>query len=364
MASDDELIDLIYAALLGEQPWEAFLTALSRDIPNGKALFFAQGFGAHPDVAALHVGMPDGALDAYGSYFASRNPWMPGTEATAPGRSVAGHRVYPQELIRRSEFFNDWLRAMGVETSAGLVIERKADVQFNLTTLSGEDSPEATERQAAQFERLAPHLRRAARFYQSDGALRMASELGASLLEAVDLGVLIVGTGPSLRTASATARRIAAEEDVFRVNPIGRLRLSDADAQDCLELMLRRSYDGGKARRFPAGRLCLTLLRIEREGLSLLLQGPSVVVIVETASARRLAPRPEELRRRYGLTHAEVRVAQGLLMGKSLGELAVEFGRSTETLRSQRKALFRKFDVHSQLELVARIHGGSGSDRE
>lgn len=357
MASDDELIDLIYAALLGEQPWQAFLTALARDIPNGKALFFAQGFGSHPDVAALHVGMPVGALGAYGSYFASRNPWMPGTEATAPGRSVAGHRVYPQELIRRSEFFNDWLRTMGVETSAGLVIERRTDVQFNLTTLSGEDSPDATERQAGQFERLAPHLRRVARFYQSDGLLTMASELGASLLEAVDLGVLIVGIGPRLQTASATAQRIAAAGDVFRINPIGCFRLCHAEAQDCLTLMLRRTYDGAKLRRFPAGGLSLTLLRIERDGLSLLLQGPSVVVIVESASARRPAARPEELRRRYGLTHAELRVLTGLLMGKPLGEIAAEAGRSTETLRSQRKALFRKLDVHSQLELIARIHG-------
>lgn len=241
MASDDELVDLIYAALLGEQPWQAFLSRLVRDVPNGKALFFAQGFGANPDVSFLHAGMPDDALAAYGSYYAARNLWIPGTQATAPGRGVAGHRVYSQELMRRSEFFNDWLRTFGAETSSGLVIERRPDVQFNLTILSGEDSPEATDDQVDQFERLAPHLRRAARFYQSDGALRMASELGASLLEAVDLGVLIVGSGPKLRLASATARRIASSTRLFRINPIGHLALSDDEAQDRLRLMLRRN---------------------------------------------------------------------------------------------------------------------------
>jgi DNA-binding CsgD family transcriptional regulator len=362
MASDNELIDLIYAALLGEQPWQLFLASLAREIPNGSALFFAQGFGARPEFAALHCGLPEGCLGAYESHFAAINPWIPGTEATAPGRGVVGHRICAQDLVRRSEYYNDFLRPIGIETSSGLVIERRPDVQFNLTILSGEDSPEATTRQAAQFERLAPHLRRAAKFYQSDGGLKMASELGASLLESVDLGVLIIGTGPRLQLASATAQRIAAETDVFRVNPIGHIRLSDVEAQTGVGLMLRRTYDGPKVRRLSGGQLSLTLLRIERDGLSQLLQGPSVVVIVERDPGRRIAPRPEDLRRRYGLTNAEGRVLQGLLRGKSLGEIAQEAGRSLETLRSQQKALFRKLDVQSQFQLVTRIYGSRRID--
>ena len=361
MASDDELIDLTYAALLGEQPWQSFLTCVANGTPNGSALFFAQGFGARPEFAALHCGLPEGCLDAYGGHFAAINPWIPGTQATAPGRGVSGHRICAQDRVRRSEYYNDFLRPIGIETSSGLVIERRPDVQFNLTILSGEDCPEATDRQAAQFERLAPHLRRAARFYQDEGGLKMASELGASLLEAVDLGVLIIGVGPKLQLASATAQRIAAEAEVFRVNPIGHVRLSDPDAQTCLGLMLRRTYDGPKVRRLSGNRLSLTLLRVEREGLSLLLQGPSVVVIVEPAP--RFAPNVEELRRRYGLTNAENRVLRGLLSGKPLGEMAQDAGRSLETLRSQQKALFRKLEVHSQLELVTRIYGCNGINR-
>lgn len=362
MTSDEELIDLIYAALLGERPWQKFLSCLASGIPNGSALFFAQGFGARPEFSALHYGLPEASLDAYGSHFATINPWIRGTEATAPGKAIAGHRICAQDLVRRSEYYNDFLRPLGIETSSGLVIERRPDVQFNLTILSGQDSPEATECQAAQFERLAPHLRRAARFYQGDGSLKMASELGASLLEAVDLGVLIIGTGPRLQLASATAQQIAAETNVFRVNPIGHLRLCDDKAQAWLGLMLRRAYDAPKVQRLSSGQLSLTLLRIEREGLSQLLQGPSVVVIIEHDQARRMVPRPEELRRRYGLTKAELRVLQGVLLGKSLGEIAQEVGRSLETLRSQQKALFRKLDVRSQLQLVTRIYGSGDID--
>lgn len=46
MASDDELIDLIYAALLGERLWQSFPTSLARGITHGGTRYLSQGFGA------------------------------------------------------------------------------------------------------------------------------------------------------------------------------------------------------------------------------------------------------------------------------------------------------------------------------
>ena len=71
-----------------------------------------------------------------------------------------------------------------------------------------------------------------------------------------------------------------------------------------------------------------------------------------------VAPRPcvgVDLRAAFGLTAAEERVVRRLAQGYSLNRMAVEFGISSHTVRSQLKRALSKADVHSQVELVVRV---------
>lgn len=357
MVADEDLIDLIYMALLGETPWQVFLDRMAGALPDGKAAFFAQGFGRNPDFAAVEAGFEDGVLQAYGEHFAARNPWVPAMQATKPGRSLAGHRLYPVEDFWKSEFFNDWFRPNNMMTSGGLVIERNPEIQFNLTFISSQTDHELVDRWAAQLARLAPHLQRASRFYATDRATEMATEFGASLLDAIDVGVLFVGNGPRLKLASKAAEQINAENGLFRFSPVGRLYFVQPDIHDVVCDMLRRHYEGAKTRTLAFGHLSLTLLRLDRDGLGHLLQGPSVVVIAELNHRSRSARKPEDLQRDYGLTKAELRILVGLLHGRSLPEISRLAGVSHETVRTQQRALFDKLDVNSQIQLLNRVHG-------
>jgi DNA-binding CsgD family transcriptional regulator len=59
------------------------------------------------------------------------------------------------------------------------------------------------------------------------------------------------------------------------------------------------------------------------------------------------------LRRCFGLSAAEVKLALGLANGKSLEELAEGLAITKDTARHQLKSVFLKLDVHRQSELVA-----------
>lgn len=356
LVSDEELVDLIYMALLGEASWQLFLERMAGALPDGKAAFFAQGFGRRPEFAAIHAGFDENVLRSYGAHFAARNPWVPAMEATKPGRSLAGHRLCPLEDFWKSEFFNDWFLPNNMMTSGGVVIERNPEIQFNLTFISSQTDHALVDAGAAQLARLSPHLQRAARFYANESAAEKANEFGASLLEAIDVGVLFVAHGPRLKLASKAAEDINAETGLFRFSPVGRLYFVQPEINDIVCDMLRRNYEGPKTRAQVFGHLSVTLLRHDRDGLGQLLQGPSVVVIMELNHRRSSARKPEDLQRDYGLTKSELRILMGLLDGQSLPEIARLAGVSHETVRTQQRTLFDKLDVNSQIQLLNRVY--------
>lgn len=355
LPQDSELIELIYAALLGESDWQAFLTRLADAIPDGKAVLFAQGFGANPGFSALHVGMTDQAMDDYGSHFAARNPWIPRMEMTAPGKSVAAHRLFPVDGLMRSEFYNDFLRPNDVETSGGLVIERAEDFQFNLTVMNSQTSWDMVDRWAEQLDRISPHLRRAADFYRRTSFATGPSELEGSILDALHLGVVIVGSGRRIRTASQAAQRMFG--DAIGIDPTGRLRLASDEGRALLSAMLTLGYRGPQQRRIVVGDLVLTLIRMQRDRERSLFEGPGVCITIEPLRAGGRHDDIDHFVHRHGLTGAEARALDGLLAGKSVVEIAREAERSRETIRSQLKTLYLKTGTKGQADLM-RLVGG------
>lgn len=354
-SEDSELIELIYAALLGESDWQAFLTRLADAMPDGKAVLFAQGFGANPGFSALQVGMTDQAMDDYGSYFAARNPWIPRMEMTAPGKSVAAHRLFPLDGLMRSEFYNDFLRPNNVETSGGLVIERAEDFQFNLTVMSSQTSWDMVDRWAEQLDRISPHLRRAANFYRRTSFATGMSALEGSILEALHIGVVIVGSGRRIRAASETAQRMFGSS--IGVDASGRLRLASEEGRAMLSAMLTLGHSGPQQRRIVVGYLALTLIRMQRDREKSLFEGPGVCITIEPLRAGGRREDIHDFARRHGLTTAETRALDGLLAGKSIAEIAREAERSRETIRSQLKTLYLKTGTNGQADLMRLVAG-------
>jgi DNA-binding CsgD family transcriptional regulator len=79
-----------------------------------------------------------------------------------------------------------------------------------------------------------------------------------------------------------------------------------------------------------------------------------VLVAISQPGARHLAG-ADTLRRMFGLTAAEARLASALASGKTIPELIVAWELSENTLRSQLSAIFAKTGTAGQRGLVALI---------
>jgi len=68
--------------------------------------------------------------------------------------------------------------------------------------------------------------------------------------------------------------------------------------------------------------------------------------------ARRVKPPVKRLRALFGLTGAEATLAQGLLDGRRLAEIAASRDVSVETVRTQLRSLFKKTGASRQADLM------------
>jgi len=79
--------------------------------------------------------------------------------------------------------------------------------------------------------------------------------------------------------------------------------------------------------------------------------GATILILVDIETS--LQPRPRTLRRMFGLTTAEMRLASGLASGCAPIDLARQQHVSRATVRSQLASIFAKTQTRRQAELVA-----------
>lgn len=158
------------------------------------------------------------------------------------------------------------------------------------------------------------------------------------LFDAIDVGLVIVGEGASIKSISAAGQKMFDSGSDVRVTPLGRIKICSPEVDAVLNQMLDRSVQGQKVQTFAVGRSKLTFIQIRKDRFSAFFEGPTVIVLMEPLNGNRSAD-TQLFARAYGLTEAETRAFAGIVAGKSADEIADRASRSRETIRTQIKGL-------------------------
>lgn len=140
------------------------------------------------------------------------------------------------------------------------------------------------------------------------------------------------------------------------------IRVSDADSDQRLHSVLARVLTPppgqravGQSVRIPRpGRRPLALRVLPLADGSDRFRGARAMVLVFDPDD---TPRPDEalVREIFGLTPAEWRIAERLIGGDSLADIAAALDVTVSTVRTQLKSIFAKTQSHRQTELVASL---------
>lgn len=352
----DRLVERIYAAATGDEPWSDLLC----DIADLGGMEHAMLVSVDPEAGRASVTAPraDPAfVDAYADRWWRHDPASP-MAAPLPGKFTVRAAVHGR-FDRAALFYDGFLRHAGLGTEAVLVSlmrEDRAFANFAMPASARNDSIGADTLRAARF--FAPHLMRSARI--SHQLQRMRAGLRAALSPGATAdGVILVDAARRLLFANAMAESFLSDPD-FPVSVSGarialRDRARDAELGAALSALLT---DGRKsaARRLTIAGNGLAALEID------ILPGrgneacpfgtrPCAMLLV-----RRVHQSPgattATLIERFGLTPREAMIAREILKGDGRAAVAARCGISVNTVRTHLERVFEKTGVRRQAELI------------
>ena len=286
----------------------------------------------------------------------NRNTRMAGLLAHGGTGFITDHDIFSDEEMDEDEMYTDFLRPEGygwgtathVRASSGETIVFTLERKFELGPVS--------RRAVEVLDGIRPHLARAA---------VLASKLQMQRAQA---------SLDSFERAGARAALIGAKGSVTAMNPgfealmgqiIVRARdkiaLDDDRANTLLQTaLLDLARDRlGDTRSIPVPRkddlpaFIIHVLPIRRQALDIFSRAQAMLVV--TTADRSLRIEASLLCELYDLTRAEAAVANRILEGLTVNEIADAHGVSRETVRSQVKKILAKTGCQSQADFIRRL---------
>jgi DNA-binding CsgD family transcriptional regulator len=350
----DGLVDTIYGVIFGEATWDMFLGRWNEIIPGGRTTLFCHDPARAAGASHIDKGFSEEWVESYANHFASVNPWGEAMSRMPMWKGFVAEELFPRATFEKTEFYNDFWKQCG-RTAIGMALVKRGDQLFNISSSIASGEPEDNQIYADMLTRLAPHLHRAVRYFEAGQSEKSLNELGGRLFDAIGVGVLLVGDGGRLISASEVGHKALESGQCVRLGIQGNVCLTDADADARLTRLLGQWRDGERQQVMSSSAAKLTIVRLQKSARLGFFDSPSVAIIIEKPAMPGAADIPQ-LAGKFGLTKAEMKIMRGLLGGSSIADLAVESNRSRETIRSQLKSVFSKTGVNSQSELLRLVY--------
>lgn len=357
---------LLEAAFAGRLQ-AATLDMMAARFPKAAVMYFREDPAQQGGWGVLHRGLGGMAMPALPLHLARDAPLARAHRQRPVGAVFHDTALMERASFRASAFFRDWLAQAGdFDAATGVVISRDGPVQTVLEIRYPAHAARQIAPAAESFlAECAPHLGHATRL------AALAQEAGLAQREArISLELCAFPTfllGPDCRIHKMNGRAEAAlrngaglilgmDHRLQARDPDDTARLQEAVARHSLtpsarSSLLRLTGPRPKAPDLLSLTPLAALGRAEAPIADGAEAGRIAVMLIEGAQHLRLGR--ETLWEVFDLSAREVELAQSLLAGQSLPEMAQRCAVSKQTLRNQLASIMRKTGTGRQSELVA-----------
>jgi DNA-binding CsgD family transcriptional regulator len=200
---------------------------------------------------------------------------------------------------------------------------------------------------------------------------RELADAGFEMLDLLNIGVIVCSVSAKVLFANRTAEAILQSSDGLEIKSDGTIHATHAPATalaNLVEKACSATNNGQNGDRESA----MSIRRVTRRPLTLVVRPVSrtardgeesevnAVLIMVLDSALPVQTKESELRRLYGLTVSESRLAKLLMEGRDLDACCEELGITRSTVRMHRRNLFSKTGVRRQTQLIALLFRSIG----
>lgn len=358
----DALIGAVYEAALEPELWPQALDRLLQLTGAQLAhLFFVDRTDGCVEGSIMWAPHRDpvdiaGAERDYVSYYNKIDPRLELGVESAVGEWIRCHEHFDEAFVRSNEFYNDHLIPHDIRYMMGARLVEVDPYMACIGVHRAVGQPPFGDDDVRRISRLAHHLARAVRLYHKSEALRARLDDGWDALNALHVSLLIVDHRQIVRFANRSAESLLSRCQGLHVRH-GRLTHTNPTTRDRLARLVSdasAARGGGAVALQEAAGQVLHLLVIPvaaRSRLAAPLQTPLALVVISDPAAQSSVP-GRYLGPLFGLTPAEVKLAQALVAGAEPAEYAQQSRLSVHTVRSQLRTLLAKTGVRRQSELV------------
>ncbi|MCW0235314.1 MAG: LuxR C-terminal-related transcriptional regulator [Ferrovibrio sp.] len=306
--------------------------------------------------------------ESYSSRYARVSPLRPVLfKRENIGRAMASQQVMSAHDFEKTEFYCDYLKHYGIRHLLGSVF-KVGDGRAAYIALHR--SPRTTAFEAceiAAIQDLLPHLTLAFRIRSHCIGLSRYEDISQQYLDAKGKGLICVDRHGGIVSMNKEAERILRLNDGLTLSQ-GHLQAIDTDDNQRLRHLLTRSCladiavnpnimdaaTGGSAVvRRGDGKPPYALWIFPVVGRSMHFEENEIAAAIEiTDPLLNGIATPDDALAGYNLTKAEMRLARALTEGGQLKDIALRFNVSVNTLKVQRRSLYRKIGATRHFDLM------------
>ena len=364
-----ELVGDIYQAGLEPERWPDTMARMSGFFAADLACIYTP-FPARPEQALyLTHNFTLEMEQAYSAYYHRLDEWTNHAlrqKRYIQGTVALGEELVPQAELRRTEYYNDFLRPHDMEwmvTTA--LLDGRAEGPATHMSFTRHREREAYNGEGKRLiELLAPHVRRALLTHWRLTEARLGAQAQQSALEHMGYGVLLLDTTGAVLWLNPVAEALVRREDglVLRAGRLCALHNGDDDALARVVRQAGLGVGGGLCvRRAPAEEsqvapYCVSATPLRAEMSTFVprtTHAPGALLMVRDPDRQA----GDEALRRFALSlhisAAELRVLELLLQDLAPKEIAERLNLGVRTVRSQLSSLYAKTGARNQRELVA-----------
>ena len=365
--ADEQLLDLvgrIYDCVMTPALWHETVDATRRYLRFQNAILAVNPLRPGYLPVVVSVGVPDEFLAM------SQKFQMDMLELWGGPQRIA--RLPLEEPVIQSQqtdpatwhdnpYFREWVAPQGLVDAAALAIERDALTVANLALGRDAASGPIGDTELEGLRLIGPHLRRALMIGRLLETATNTARTFAAALDAISSGAILVDAHLRIIHANEAAEGMLRAGDPIRTAG-ARLELVDeivpGQLQGAMAAMLESDAALGRrgmnipARRRDGSTLTVNVMPLARRGERQGLPGAAVAAVFVSDAASRIVAPADTVTLIYGLTPAEARVFELVVLGHGSEEMARELGIATSTVRTHLLRVFAKTGRHDRSGLV------------
>jgi DNA-binding CsgD family transcriptional regulator len=358
-----ELLEVLYSAPLDQEQWERFLVLVSKHTQSQLGAFLCANSRLGLSILAQGGGTPLAAADisVYNERLGRSDPFRAPILRLGRAGVFQGEDLLPNEGLLSTDLYRCLAAPLGYRYVTAIVLTVSVRRFEVISVWRRIDQGPMGDDGNRLLNLLVPHIQKALEIRQILGIARQRLAGAEAMADASSTATFLLNRQGYVIHRNAAADALVSDRTAFALQD-GVLVAANGQSRDPLRALFLKAVSHAYAPSVPAPPHALSLQRTDgRQPLQLLATPlPHTHIDHSGADLLLLVTDPEQsfsypdsvLRALYGLTPAETEIANGLLTGYSLQEIAALRRVSIGSTRNQLKSVLSKTSAARQSDLM------------